>query len=386
MKIAIFSDTYFPQVNGVASVARQTAVNLSEAGHEVAVFTVSQEPEAELNRKLGNRFKVILLPSLPFWAYSDYRITLPASFSLKKVKKFQPDIIHVQTPFGAGWEGVLCSKLLKVPLVGTHHTFYDYYLKHIKLDYKIPKKLSWKYTAGFYNRCDLVLNPSRVLNDQLKENGLTKPSLVLPNPIDTVFFKPAATEEEKKSVKKEFGVGGRVVSYMGRVSYEKSIDQAIKAFSIASGKLEDAKMMIIGDGPERENLERLVKKLKLGDKVIFTSYLFGGQLLKALQAADVFITASKSENQPVSVLEAMACGLPIVAVSAEGLPEIVNDGKNGFLAKPDKPEEMAEKIILIMRDSKLKNKFSQNSREIALRFSNKIITEKLIGHYSSLLA
>jgi len=384
MKIAIFSDTFWPQVNGVATVARQTAINLSQAGHDVVIFTVSQEKEKALNPP-GQKFKVFLIPSLPFWAYKEYRMAVPASFSLKKIKKFRPDVIHVQTPFAVGWEGVLSAKLLKIPLVGTHHTFYDYYLKHIKMDYPISKKLSWKYTASFYNRCDLVLNPSETLNDQLKKAGLVKPALVLPNPVDTDFYQPVKNADTKNDLKNKWQLKGVSIVYMGRVSYEKSIDQVIKAFSLLTKKLPVLKLMIIGDGPDKASLTGLTREMKLEDKIIFTGFLFNEGLLTALQANDIFVTASKSENQPVSVLEAMASGLPVIAVSAEGLPEIVKDYKNGFLVRPDSPEEMAEKIITLLNNQKLREQLSLASRQMALDYSKEGITSRLVDYYSSLV-
>lgn len=384
MKIALFSDTYWPQVNGVAAVVKQTAINLSQAGHEVVIFTVSQKKEKALNPP-DQKFKVFLIPSLPFWAYKEYRMAVPASFSLKKVKKFRPDIVHVQTPFAVGWEGVLCAKLLRIPLAGTHHTFYDYYLKHIKMDYPIGKKLSWKYTASFYNRCDLVLNPSETLNEQLKKAGLVKPALVLPNPVDTDFYQPVKSAGEKNDLKNKWQLKDASIVYMGRVSYEKSIDQVIKAFFLLTKKLPGLKLMIIGDGPDKASLENLSREMKLEDRIIFTGFLFSHDLLNALRANDIFVTASKSENQPVSILEAMACGLPVIAVAAEGLPEIVRDYKNGFLAGTDNPKEMAEKIITLLNNQKLREQFSLASRQMALGYSNEGVTAKLVSFYLELI-
>src|ERR1700733_12502908 len=166
MKIAIFSDTFFPQVNGVANVAYGSALSLSKLGHEVIVFA----PIAPKNRHLLKNlaFEVVVLPSLPAYFYPGERGAVPFSFSaLKKLKKFNPDIIHSHTPFSVGCMAVIFAKMLKVKLVGTHHTFYDHYLKHIKMDFASARKFSWKLTDFYYNRCDLVLSPTQSLADEL---------------------------------------------------------------------------------------------------------------------------------------------------------------------------------------------------------------------------
>ena len=379
MKIAIYSDTcFYPQVNGVGNTVRQSALALAELGHEVYLFTVSEEKEEILEKMVDNKFKIHLLPSMPFPGYKGERLSLLPAMSLKQLKSFNPDIIHVHTPFSVGWEAVACAKILGVPLVGTHHTFFDHYLEHVKLGYDWAKDMSWKYTIGFYNRCDLILNPSEALNSQLVTAGLKKPNHVLVNPIDTELFR--MTEKDDSQTNKNAGT----IVYMGRLSYEKSIDKAIRAFKLASDKLPELELLVIGDGPEKENLENLAKGLGIKEKVKFTGYLFGGNLVQALNASDVFITASASENQPVSVLEAMACGLPVVACRAAGLPEIVEENVNGFLTEPGLVQDMADSIIKLMEDARLRANFSKASRQIALSFSRRKVASKIEEYYQSL--
>lgn len=382
MKIALFSDTYFPQVNGVVNVVKQMAISLSEQGHNVVVFTVSSEAEKKLNKDTGGKYKVSLLPSMPFYGYQGERVSYFLGSALAKTKRFKPDVIHVHTPFAVGWEGVLCAKTLKIPLVGTHHTFYDHYLKHVKLEKQSWKKLSWKYTAAFYNRCNLVLIPSRALCAELKDRGLVSPAYVLPNAIDTDSFRPLASKDGKAALKKIFGIKDNAIIYMGRVSYEKSIDVAVRAFATVCKKRTDCQMLVVGDGPEKESLIKLAESLEIGDKMIFTSYLFGQDLVQSLQASEIFITASKSENQPVSVLEAMSCGLPIIGVSAAGMPEIIKDGENGFLSKEDNHEDMAEKIRILLDDNDRIEKVSAASRVMAENYSKEKIAKRLIEYYS----
>ena len=150
----------------------------------------------------GAVFAVIKLPSLsvPKFIYrgDDYAFALPPGIgTLRALKKFKPDIIHTHTPFFAGWGAVIGKKLCGVPLVGTHHTFYDDYLKHVKIDYPWGKKFSWKYTIAYYNHADVVTSPSRALGAGLQDHGLARPLQIMPNPVNVEFFVPAASAAEK---------------------------------------------------------------------------------------------------------------------------------------------------------------------------------------------
>jgi len=173
---------------------------------------------------------------------------------------------------------------------------------------------------------------------------------------------------------------------MGRVSYEKSIDIVIMAFNEVIKKNPVTKLMIIGDGPERDNLEKLVSKLNIQDNVIFTGFLQKEELVNALLATDIFLTASKTENMPVAVMEGMAAGLPIVAVDALGTPEIVKDGVNGFLTQPDDYMEMAEKTLQLLKDEETSRKFAKASIEFSSNFSQENMGKALEKIYLKLLS
>ena len=381
MRIAIFSDTFPPQVNGVAHTAYLSAKNLVEQGHEVAVFTVSKKLKDRPDINLKN-LQVFRLPSMPALVYPGERFTLPVGVTLRQVKKFNPDIIHAHTPFSVGWEAVLISKILSVPLVGTHHTFYNHYLKHIKLDFEWMKKISWKFTIGFYNRSDLILSPSKSLADELIREGLKCPISVLQNSINVDLFKPTESQQIKEEIKKSFGVKNRSICYMGRLSYEKSIDQVVRAFALINKKMPELNLMLIGDGPERKNLEKLAKDLNVGKSVIFTgSLLYNGDLVRSLQSNDLFVSASKSENMPLSVLEAMAVGLPMVLVKEKGLAELIKEDLNGVFVKTDNPVDIAEKILVLLSNFDLLNKLSQGSRLLAMEYSNEKVTDLLMKSY-----
>jgi 1,2-diacylglycerol 3-alpha-glucosyltransferase len=389
MKIAIWSDTFSPQVNGVASVARSLADTYTKLGHDVAVFSVIEEDRVK--KSMGNEmFTVHKVPSfsMPRSIYpgEGLAIALPSGpGTIRALKKFKPDIIHVHTPFLAGWGAVMGKKILNIPLVGTHHTFFDDYLKYIGLDYAWGRKFSWDYTVAYYNRSNAVTVPSRALKNALIEHGLTSPIYIIPNPADTDFFIPVPSATVKNHLKQKFGVGRHAVVYMGRVSYEKDIDQAIVAFAVALQDIPDATLMIVGDGPERKKLEAVARKLGCAERVIFSGMLYGEQLRDALQANDLFLTASRSENMPISIIEAMACGLPAAAVRAKGIPDIVKDGENGSLAEPGHPNLLARAIVHLLSSPSGLQATSAASRKIAEQYSKKNIAQSMIKLYGTIV-
>ena len=389
MKIAIFSDSFYPQVDGVASVVFRSAQGLGRLGHDVYVFTASVGrlvKRAEIHKEETQNFTLIRIPSIPALIYPGYRFSLPIGLAMNKLRKIKPDIIHTHTPFSVGWEAVWPAKIFGIPIVGTHHTFYNHYLKHAKINYEWAKKISWKYIVGYYNRCNLILSPSIALADELKFQGLKKPIKTFSNPVDTELFQPVSNRFKKEELKKSFGIKGASLVYMGRVSYEKNIGQAIKAVALAIKKIPNLQLVIVGDGPERKKLEKLAKDLGVEKNVLFLGIKHGRELAETLQANDIFLTASKTENMPVSVLEAMATGLPVIGVDALGIPEIVLDKINGFIVSPDKIEAMAGKILQLVEDAKLRERFSKKSRELSLDYSQEKIAQKLEDEYNKLIS
>lgn len=173
---------------------------------------------------------------------------------------------------------------------------------------------------------------------------------------------------------------------MGRLSYEKSIDQALRAFKLIVEKGEDAMFVILGDGPGKKDLESLARTLGLEAHVRFTGFVYGEKLVEYLQASDVFVTASKSENMPLAILEAMAVGLPIVAVHSLGLAEMVEDRKNGYLLPPDDVSGIAQRTQDLLRDADLRHSFSASSRALSEKYSEPAIAERFEKLYSHLAA
>lgn len=371
MKIALFTDTFPPQVNGVANTVARYAKALSEMGHEVCVFTISDLSAQKLEEACGRAYSVRTFLSLPALVYPGLRAGIPFVGVLKAVREFNPDVIHTHTPFAVGWSAVRAARKLHIPLVGTHHTFFDHYLSHVHLDFAWARNLVWKLTVRYYSHCDVVISPTRSLKHGLEDHGLTKPIEILPNILDINFYAPSARQP----------VQHKTLVYMGRLSYEKSIDDVLKAMAHVIKRMPNTLLLIIGDGPEREKLEALSAELGIAEHCIFTGFLYGEELVYTLGQCDVYLTGSKSENMPLALMEAMAVGLPIVAVRSLGLEEMLVHRKNALLTAAGDPVEIADRVIEILEDEALRIKFSENSRTMSRVYSQEVVMGKTVELY-----
>ena len=381
MRVALFTDTFYPQINGVARTVERTAFMLIERGYDVTVVTASADAK-ETYQHGEYHYNVLIIPSLPTGVYKGERIALPFFATLSALKQNPPDLIHTHTPFGVGLVALRAAKELQVPLVGTHHTFFDHYLDHIKLNFGFMQRITWRYTAWYYNHCDIVLSPTQSLLDTMQSAGLRSSTMLVANPTDTRYF-TAPSAAQKEATKKSLHISGPVVLYLGRLSYEKSVDQALHAFAKLLKTQSDAFLVVAGDGPERERLEELAHALAIEDSVMFTGFVSGEKLIEALQASDVCLSASKSENMPLAILEALASGLPVVAVRSLGMSELVKDGVSGYLVDPDDTSALAARVGTLLSDEKLRTQFSEEAMRRAKRYDPSVVAEELLRAYEA---
>ncbi|NOZ82137.1 MAG: glycosyltransferase [Candidatus Micrarchaeota archaeon] len=367
MKIAFFTDTYDPQVNGVVTSIKIFRKELEKLGHKVYIICPDGRGKKEKN--------VIRLPSFKFKPYPEYRGGVPVPGLLAKIKKINPDVIHVQSPASIGFTGMLIAKSLGIPLVMTYHTLLEEYFKYFLLSLrgkkkieKFSEKLMKKYTGFFYNRANVVIAPSTEVETLLRSCGVTSRIEVIPTGID---FSP------KKLKRKP------LVVYAGRLGKEKNVDLILKAFSIVERETQ-AELMVIGEGPERKNLENLAESLGLKN-VTFTGYLERNALREIFSAASVFVCASTTETQGLSVLEALSCGCPVVVPGALGLKDFVTHGTNGLFFKPGSRTDLARKIISLLTDSALRRKLSKGAAQTGKSFRASKCAKRLEAVYLSLV-
>lgn len=376
MKIALFTDTYPPAVNGVAVHVSTLAEALAKQGHSVLVCVPghSQPPQTA-------SFQFYLFSSVPSLVYPDLRLTTPFSIKcLQVVRDFKPDVIHFHTPGTIGLNGVLIAKRLKVPIIGSFHTYFmePEYLKLIALDKlhlhenEIIISLGWKISNSIYNKSDYVVTYSESTKLDLIHNGLKPPVKVINNNIhlDTTHIKVSHFTGYKSLPKNYF-------IYVGRLSKEKSIDKLIESFSQFAQENKTVDLVIVGDGPARSGLEDLTIAKRLDSRIHFLGMVDHSQLVHSdlVSKAIAFVSTSTSEVKPLSVIEAITLGLPIIGVNAKGMPELIQG--NGIICEPNDKEAFAEALKTIVKNKELRNQFSKKSKEIAKANSSQETTQTI---------
>lgn len=363
MRVAIFSDSYFPQINGVVTQIKNLSEELISRGHHVLVVAPSSDRKFQ-KKKRGN-VEEIYLPSVALPTYSDYRIMLPhSSMVLRALKEFAPDVIHVQTPFGAGWLGIRAGKKLHVPVVGTYHTLLPEFMMYLPVPVlnksAIAKRAAWKYTNLFYNKCDLVTTPTESMARELARNGV-KGAVVLPNAINFPEF--------NRRAKKRVPSKNPKLIYFGRISYEKNIEVLIFALKHLLWLGQKVSLTITGSGPALNYLKGIVRAEKLSVHVHFHNALPQDELARHVATHDIFVTASTIETQGLTILEAMAAGLPCIGADCLAIPDSIREGRNGFLFRPYDFVELARKAERLIDSAKLRKKLGANAVETAREYS-----------------
>lgn len=387
MNIAFFTDNFYPQRDGVVSSAMNSATELARLGHNVLFVVPKQAKPAKLPFKQG-RIKVAYVPSMPTGMHGGYRIgfTLRPG-SIAKLKAFKPDIIHFHTPWGLGLSAHLAAEKFDVPLVGTNHIFITRgnsaslsVIPGYKFFNKQLTSVGIYMIKTLYDACDLRLAPSRMLIQGLKDSGYDKPFTYLPNGIHLTKIRKLSAAK-KDALREVYGLKKHVVLHFGRLAKEKSIDDLLRSFARVCKAKNDVSLLIIGDGAMRKSLVALSKKLKIERSVVFAGSMSHEELVSSgiISLGDLFATASRSENQPMAVLEAMIHGLPIVGVKEAGMIDLVTT--NGFLSSAKSHKQFADHMLRLLDDSALASKMSKSSASLAKKFCITKTTKKLEALY-----
>lgn len=342
MRIAIFTEAYLPRINGVVTHIKLLKEGLEARGHDVLIVTADGDAKEHY---LENG--VLHCPGIKLTKkLSSFETSVPVSRKrLNFVRDFKPDIIHVETEFGMGLCGVSIAKMLKIPLVYTMHTMYDEYIYYIapRPLVKTVKKLSHKYMRVFANRANAITGPSEKCSEYLSSAGVKLPVNVIPNPVELDDFSPEHFDpEQKRAIREKFGIpqDAFVVVFVGRLGREKSIDLLIDYWNQSVKADENMYLFIIGGGPEEQVLRDQIAALGCGDRVIMSGRVEHPELPPYLLASDIYVTASLSDTNSISMLEGMAAGLPVLQRRDPINADQIKDGENGWSF--DSPEEMAE--------------------------------------------
>ncbi len=387
MRICLFTDSFLPYISGVSSAVYNQANELARRGHSVSIFhpRASKADAFETIPGLDSSVSVYGLPfSVPTFNIPKLRWSMPLFlYSYRRLRQDPPDLVHVHTEFGCGLEGMLLARWKNVPIVGTFHTFFaePEYLRQFYLPaYGWTQKLMWKYSVGFFNRCNQIVSPSESVRDHLVSRGMWRPTTVLSNGIERMTMRP---KEEIAAFRASMGIEDFAFIYIGRVSPEKSLEVALEAFALVLEANPKTKFVLIGNGPGDAAVDAKIAELGIKDAVIRTGRIERDVLMRENYPllGDVFVTASKTENQPVSILEALAFGLPLVGPRAKGIPELVDDGVNGLIFEPDDVKGMAERMTRLMLDRELHVGMKQASLDAAATHDLQHVGDRLESIY-----
>ena len=367
MRIGIFSDTYLPYISGLVTSELMLKKALEDMGHEVFIVTANLENFKYINDKKN---KVIKISGLPVGIY-DARLTGIYSISaISEIKKWKLDIIHSQTEFGIGTFARIVAKQLNIPLVHTYHTMYEDYIYYLtKGHFDKPSKKLVEYLTRFYcdtTVCELIVPSRKIYNLFINKYKVNKKINIIGTGIDVdKFDKKRFEKTDIAKLKQQYGISDNdfVIGSVSRIAKEKSIDRIINTFKDVLKKIPNAKLLIVGDGPDKEELMDLMKSLDLEECVIFTGKVELKSIPIYYQLMDVFVTFSVTETQGLTVIEAMASGLPVLAIKDDSFIDSVKHNKNGFLFNKD--EEYIDYVYKLYSDKNLYKKQSLNSIELS---------------------
>jgi glycosyltransferase involved in cell wall biosynthesis len=383
MKIALFTETFLPNIDGVVVSACNMNRVLINRGHSVQVFTTGDGP------KRVDGYDVFRTRGLSLPSYKGYKLGIPSLKIMESLTKNGVDVIHSRGPFTMGLMAKHISKILDVPIVGTFDTPVQDYVHYLPVAGKFKpsrealSRLAIKYSMWYYNRCDLVTAPSGIIRDELKKMGCEKRIEVLSNGVDMKRYRPENRSNELKS--RFCKQGEYMIFHVGRVTKEKDIDVLLRAAKDLKSRRVGFRLVIAGKGPALEEIRGLSAELGLSDCVVFAGFVPDEDLPTYYATADVFVTASTVETQGIVMLEALASGTPVIGARAGATPELVKENRNGLMFEAGNHKDAAERLSGVLRDEALLKELSGNSRDSVMEHSLDGVCDKLESIYSEMI-
>ncbi len=360
MRIGMMADIYKPHISGITTYISLNKQGLEKAGHEVFVFTFGdvdyKDEETNVIRSRG-------VPIIDTGYYLNFGYKREARKLLKTM-----DIVHLHHPFLSGSIGLRICRPRGIPLVFTNHTRYDLYAQAYLpvLPYVISETMLQAYMPAFCRACNLVIAPSAGMREVLVRLGVDVDIHVVPNGVN---LRPYLDNQQLVD-RQKFGIGSEdvVLIYVGRLGPEKNLPFLLRSFAGTAHAYDKARLLIVGDGPERDNLQDRVNAMGIQKKVVFTGMVPYQSLPGYLHMADAFITASITEVHPLSVIEAMAAGLPVLGIDSPGVGDIIHDGVTGLISSNDLATFTAQMVRLVSQPE-LRSEMSQHARQESEQYS-----------------
>lgn len=372
MRLALFTDTYVPDVNGVARTLKRWIDYLKRQGIESMVFAPDSPEDPHEYRSLNS---VERFASMPFLLYPECRLALPNPLHIRRaLQQFKPTLIHVATPFNLGLCGIHYARKHDIPLIASYHTNFDQYLPFYNLQWMA--KLLWAYLEWFHRDCGTIFVPSKSTYSDLTRRGWnTERMEIWSRGIDTSAYHPEVNRDEFLAGH-EIGNDKFIVLYVGRLAPEKSVETAIEAFaSFQRSVCPESVMVLAGDGPSMEMLRKKCQDEQADARFIGFTTL--PELQRWYAAADVFLFPSPTETFGNVVLEAMACGTPVICADKGGVADTVEHGVNGLRCSPH-TQEFADALELLYRNENVRRSMAAKGRAYSLKQSWDTIFEKLL--------
>ena len=376
LRIAIFTDSYFPVLNGVSVSVRGLVQGLRDRGNSVHVFT-SAAPGCKDDDPNIHRFRAMETPFA-----KGYPLAIPPFYrTLLTFRKYQFDLIHTHTPFTLGFVGLRWAESHELPIVSTYHTLYDRYSHYVKfLPRRYVRFRIAKHTNFYYNRVAEILTPSETSKKWLERHSVTRPITVVPTGV------PRGPIYDRAETRRMLGMGHdqRILLYAGRLAREKNLDTLFEAAAILFKSDPSLRLWLVGDGPFRPECAAMARKHGIGDRVKFVGFVPREEVNRYYAAADLFVFPSMTETQGLVVLEAMNYGLPAIAVGGGGASENVLDGINGFVVKND-PQEFAGACQNTLNDDSLHAKLSEGAQRTARSQGPEQMVDSVLEVYGRVL-
>ncbi|WP_088066451.1 glycosyltransferase family 4 protein [Gottfriedia luciferensis] len=371
MRIAIFTDTYIPQVNGVAKTLNRFTNYLKDHGHSYHVFA----PE---DNGICSTKDVTRLKAVPFKIYPECKISFPNLSKMKKtLKEFNPDIIHIATPFTIGLSGLHIAKKMKIPLVASYHTNFDHYLEYYNLTFL--ENILWKYLDWFHKPTQKIFVPSNDTLNHLVTKGFNNVS-IWTHGVDCSIFQPVANNDE---IKQKYNITSKyTICFVGRIAPEKDLETLSKIINYTKQRFgKKLTWLIVGDGPKKEEMMN-----KTGtNQIIYTGYLQKKELVEIYSMSDLMVFPSDTETFGNVVLEAMACGTPVIGASAGGVRNIIRDYSTGILCEPKNTSSFCQAIEDCLHETEMLKRMSKKARDYALTQDWNSIFNKLVLDYEQVV-
>jgi len=377
MRIGMFADMYKPHISGVTNYISLYKSRFEELGHEVFVFTFGDRSYDD------NEPNVIRSPAIP-WGKTGWQMGLVLS---SEAKRLIPtiEVAHVHHPFLSGQIVLRKCDTDRVPVVFTNHSRYDIFADTYAgfVPRYARTVLLQKYLNGFASRVDMYIAPSAGIQEWLADWGITDRAVVHNNAIDTAPFINPCNPRSRS----EFGWSGSdiVFCYLGRLGPEKNVDMLVDSFIKLAVDVPSARLLVVGDGPMRESMEKSLAAHSLNNKVHFTGAADYCEVPGLLRAADVFVIASIAETFPLVVLEALAAQLPAVGIKSPGVGEIIEDGVTGLLAN-NSVSDFTSKLTQVAEDSAMRLRMKEAATLAASNFDIRPMADRLLLYYEKLVA